>query len=294
MTFRERIFSTNDILLADGAMGTELQKRGLESGACPELLNLNHPDIVRSVHRDYIAAGADIIETNTFGANRARLKLHDSENLVREIILAGVENVRGQSSSVYIAGSMGPLGDLIEPLGLMSSSEAYDIFAEQASAFGEAKVDVIFIETMMAPEEIIIAIKAVKENTGLPVAALMTFELGQAGYRTMWGTSVAEAARLLTDAGADIIGSNCGKGFDEMTGVVAEFKKATSIPLLTMANAGIPVWEEGRSVYKETPEMIAGDVRQIIESGIRIIGGCCGTSPDHIREMRKILNLYQK
>ncbi|MCC6550904.1 MAG: homocysteine S-methyltransferase family protein [Ignavibacteriaceae bacterium] len=294
MTLKERIFSTNDILLADGAMGTELQKRGLESGACPELLNLTHPEIVRSVHKDYISAGADIIETNTFGANRARLKLHDSENLVREIVLAAAENVRGLSSSVYIAGSMGPLGDLIEPLGLMSSSEAYDIFAEQASAFGGAKVDVIFIETMMAPEEILIAIKAVKENTELPVAALMTFEHGQVGYRTMWGTSVAEAALLLTDAGADIIGSNCGKGFDEMTGVIGEFKKATSKPLLAMANAGIPVWEEGKSIYRETPEMIAGDVRQIIESGVRIIGGCCGTNPDHIREMRKILNLYQK
>lgn len=294
MTFSERMFTTNDILLADGAMGTELQKRGLESGACPELLNISHPEIVRSVHRDYILAGADVIETNTFGANRARLKLHDSEHLVREIVLAATENIRSCSSHVYIAGSMGPLGDLIEPLGLMTSHEAYDIFAEQAAAFNEAKVDVIFIETMMAPEEILIAVKAVKENTDLPVAALMTFENGQAGYRTMWGTSVSDAAFLLAEAGADIIGSNCGKGFDEMAGVVAEFVTASAKPLIAMANAGIPVWEEGKSIYKETPEMISGDVRKIIEAKVRIIGGCCGTNPEHIREMRKILNLYTK
>lgn len=294
MNFRERIFSTKDILLADGAMGTELQKRGLESGACPELLNLSHPEIVRSVHRDYISAGSDIIETNTFGANRARLKLHDSEHFVREIIIAAVENARSQSANVFIAGSMGPLGELIEPLGLMSSSEAYDIFAEQAEAFHEAKADVIFIETMMAPEEIIIAVKAVKENSDIPVAALMTFEHGQSGNRTMWGTSVAEAVVLLTDAGADILGSNCGRGFDEMAGVISEFRKASDKPLLAMANAGIPVWEDGISIYKETPEMISPYVRQLLESGVRIIGGCCGTAPEHIREMRKILNLYQK
>lgn len=282
------------IYLADGAMGTELQKRGMEDGACPELLNLTNPALIRAIHADYLNAGADIIETNTFGANRARLKFHDMENQVEEIILAAVNNAKGFPGKYLIAGSVGPTGEILEPLGTLSMPEAYDIFSEQVAAFEKAGADLLFIETMMAPEEVTAALKAVKENSQIPVAAMMTFERGLAGIRTMWGNSVADAASILEQAGADIIGSNCGKGFDEMADVVSEYKMASNKPVIAMANAGIPVWEDGRSVYKDTPEKISGYIKMIIENGVKIIGGCCGTGPEHIAEMRKILNLLNK
>lgn len=278
--------------LADGAMGTELQKRGMEDGACPELLNLSNPALLRSIHHDYITAGADIIETNTFGANRARLKFHDMQDHVAEIISAAVENAKGLPGEYLIAGSMGPTGEILEPLGTLAESEAYDIFAEQASAFNKAGVDIIFIETMMAPEEVVAAIRAVKENSKLPVAAMMTFERGNAGIRTMWGNTVADVAFLLEQHGADIIGSNCGRGFDEMTGVVSEYKAASGLPIIAMANAGLPVWEDGKSVYKDTPEKLSGYISEILRSGVKILGGCCGTGPEHTAEMRRILNLF--
>ncbi len=285
--------NSGKILLCDGAMGTELQKRGLPTGACPEEFNISNPDVVRSIHRDYFNAGSDIVETNSFGCNRARLKLHGYEDRVKEFCIAAANIARSVCPpGKFVAGSVGPTGELIEPLGTLSEKDTYNFFAEQAKVLEEGGVDVIYIETMMAIEEAVLAVKASKENTSLPVVASMTFELGNAGLRTMWGIDVKTSVEKYTEAGADVIGANCGKGFDEMIAIVKELRPLTSKPIIAQANAGIPEWIHGMSVYTETPEVIAPKAEELIIAGANIIGGCCGTGPDHIKKIRKILDRY--
>lgn len=281
------------VLLCDGAMGTELQRRGLKAGDCPEEYNISNPKIIQEIHKDYYDAGSDIVETNTFGANRLRLKFYGLENRVKEINFAAVNNAKEvRLKNKFIAGSIGPLGELLEPIGSISDNFAYEIFCEQAKILEEAGVDILIIETMMAIEEAVIAVKAAKENTSLPVSASMTFELGKTGLKTPWGVDIQTAVNELTNAGADIIGSNCGKGFDEMIQVIAEMKKLTTKPILAQSNAGIPELVGGNLFYKETPEMIAPKVLELLKSGVNILGGCCGTNPLHIKKMRAVLDLF--
>lgn len=281
------------VLLCDGAMGTELQKRGLLAGECPEEYNLSNPKIIRQIHKDYFDAGSDIVETNTFGASRQRLKFFSLENKVKEINIAAVNNALAvKPPNKFIAGSVGPLGEVFEPLGPISYEYAYEVFSEQSKILEEAGADIIFIETMMAIEEIVTAVKAAKENTKLPVAASMTFELGRTGLKTPWGIDVPTAVKELTASGADIIGSNCGKGFDEMIKVVHEMKNLTSLPILAQSNAGIPELIDGKLHYKETPEIVGIKTSQLLQLGVKIIGGCCGTAPVHIKKMREILDLF--
>ncbi len=283
------------ILVSDGAMGTELQKRGMPVGVCPEEFNVTHPEIVREIYKDYYDAGSDLVETNTFGANRSRLALHGFESRVREFCMKAVELARAvRPAGRFIAGSMGPTGDLIDPLGSRTVQEAYDIFSEQAEALVEGGADVLFVETMMAAEEAEIAVRAAKEKTKLPVVATMTFELGKAGLRTMWGVDVNTAVSRLTDAGADIIGSNCGRGFDDMIAIVREMRPLTSKPIIAQSNAGIPDWVDGISVYKETPEIIELKAKELLNLGVNILGGCCGTGPGHVRKMRQLVDIMQK
>lgn len=294
MSFLEKL-NAGSILLADGAMGTELQKRGMPTGVCPEEYNVTHPETVQSIYRDYYNAGADLVETNTFGANRARLTLHNFEHRVAEFCRAGAQLARAVCpAGKFVAGSMGPTGDLIEPLGPRTEPETFDIFAEQALALAVGGVEVIFVETMMAAEEAEIAVRAVKAKTNLPVVATMTFEMGKAGLRTMWGVDVASAVRRLSDAGADVIGANCGRGFDEMIAIIQEMRPLTNKPLIAQANAGIPDWVEGISVYKETPELILPKAERLLQLGVNILGGCCGTGPEHIRAMRKLVDTFSK
>jgi 5-methyltetrahydrofolate--homocysteine methyltransferase len=272
-------------------MGTELQKRGLPTGVCPEEYNVTRPEIVQGIYKDYFDAGCDLVETNTFGANRSRVALHDLEDRVSEICIKSVELARAVCpENRLVAGSMGPTGDIIEPLGPRTAQEAYDIFSEQAEALAEGGVDVIFVETMMAAEEAEIAIKAVKEKTKLHVVATMTFELGKSGPRTQWGVDVKTAVQRLTDAGADVVGANCGRGFDDMIAIVREMRSLTDKPIIAQPNAGIPVWTDGVSIYKETPENIASKAEQLLELGVNILGGCCGTGPAHIKVMGGLLN----
>jgi 5-methyltetrahydrofolate--homocysteine methyltransferase len=281
------------ILLSDGAMGTELQKRGLPVGVCPEEYNVSHPEIVQSIYCDYFAAGSDLVETNTFGANRSRLALHGFEQRVAEFCQASAKLAREVCPpGKFVAGSMGPTGDIIEPLGPRTVQEAYDIFAEQAAALAAGGVDAILVETMMAAEEAEIAIRAVKEKTDLPVVATMTFESGKAGLRTMWGVDVPTAVRRLTDAGADVIGANCGRGFDDMIAIIEEMRPLTPKPIIAQSNAGIPEWVDGISVYKETPELIPPKAEKLLQLGVNILGGCCGTGPEHIRKMRASINSF--
>ncbi len=285
--------TSKKVLLCDGAMGTELQRRGLKVGDCPEEYNLSHQDLIQAIHKDYFDAGSDIVETNTFGANRLRLKFYGLENKVRDINLAAVNNAKAVCpKDKFIAGSIGPLGEVLEPVGNISETLAYEIFCEQAKILEEGGVDILFIETMMAIEEAVIAVKAAKENTILPIAASMTFELGKSGLRTPWGIDVQTAVSELTKAGADIIGSNCGKGFDEMIQVISEMRKLSNKPILAQSNAGIPELVDGNLHYKENPDMIGPKVLAFLKSGVNILGGCCGTTPLHIKKMREVLDLF--
>lgn len=278
-------------LLSDGAMGTELQKRGLDPGECPEDYNRSNPDIVQSIYRDYFNAGSDIIETNSFGGSRSRLAMHGYSGdvgLLNRMAAQLATEVRPDGK--YVAGSVGPSGETLQPYGATAREELYEVFAEQAAALQEGGVDLIFIETMMALEEATIAVEAAKASTGLPVSASMTFELGPSGPRTSWGVDPQSAAEQLSDAGADILGANCGQGFEEMVTIMQEMRKQTALPLVAYANAGLPVMEDGVSRYTDTPEEIRPYAQQLLENGVNIIGGCCGTGPDHIRVFRELVD----
>jgi 5-methyltetrahydrofolate--homocysteine methyltransferase len=283
------------ILLCDGGMGTELQKRGMPTGVSPEEYNVSRPDLVQGIYTDYYNAGSDIVETNTFGGNRSRLELHNFEGRVSEFCRKSAELAKEVCpEGKFVAGSMGPTGDIIEPLGQRTIQEAYDFFAEQAEALAEGGADVIFVETMMAAEEAEIGIKAAKEKTNLPVVSTMTFEMGKSGLRTMWGVDVPTAVQRLTDAGADVIGANCGKGFEEMIKIVSEMRPLTTKPIIAQPNAGIPDWVDGRSLYMETPEIIRPKAEVLLKQGVNILGGCCGTGPEHIEMMRKLVDAFAK
>ena len=285
------VLRSGKILLSDGAMGTELLKRGLPSGGCPEAYNISHPDIIRSIHGDYFDAGSDIVETNSFGGTRPRLATHDLQDRVTTFSRAAAELARSVCPpGKYVAGSIGPTGDILEPLGTRTEQEAYDIFAEQAEALAEGGVDLFFVETMMALEEAEVAIRAVKETTDLPVVATMTFEVGRAGVRTQWGVDVPSMVTRLSAVGADVLGSNCGRGFDEMIEVVEVMRALTSLPVIAQANAGMPEWKDGVAIYRETPDTVAPKAERLLQLGINILGGCCGTGPAHIRQMRPLVD----
>ncbi|MGE5430008.1 MAG: homocysteine S-methyltransferase family protein [Syntrophomonadaceae bacterium] len=281
------------ILLSDGAMGTELQKRGMKTGVCPEELNFVSPEVIQAIHRDYYEAGSDIVETNSFGSNRIRLSLHQMEDRAYDFAKKAAELARQVCpAGKFVAGSIGPTGEILEPLGPLNLQDAYDAFAEEAEALAEGGVDVIFVETMMSIEEAETAVKAAKEKTGLPVSASMTFEIGPSGPKTMWGVDIQTSIERLTAAGADVLGSNCGRGFDEMIQVIKQMRPLTQKPILAQANAGIPEWVDGVSIYRETPEIISPKALELLEMGINIIGGCCGTGPQHIKEIRKLADKF--
>lgn len=280
-----------EVLVSDGAMGTELQKRGLPPGACPEEFNISHPEIVEGIHRDYIAAGSDIITTNSFGGNRFRLKEYGFEGRGREFCKRAAELARGVCPpGCYVAGSIGPTGEILEPLGTGVKSLVQDAFREQAEALAEGSVEMIIVETVMAIEEAELAVLAAKEATGLLVAATMSFEVSPRGIRTMWGVDIPTAVQRLTEAGADIVGSNCGRGFDDMVQIVQEMRLLTGKPILAQPNAGLPQWVDGKALYPESPEMIRPKVENLLSLGVNIIGGCCGTTPEHIRITRQSVN----
>ncbi len=279
------------ILVSDGAVGTELQKRGLATGACPEEFNISHPEVIEEIHRNYVAAGSDIVTTNSFGANRFRLKEYGLESRVKEFCRRAAELARvACHSETYIAGSIGPTGEILEPYGLGVKSLVQDAFREQAEGLAEGGVDMIVVETMMAIEEAELAVQAAKESTGLGVAATMSFEVGPRGIRTMWGVDIPTAVQRLTDAGADIVGSNCGRGFDDMVKIIQEMRPLATKPILAQPNAGLPQWAEGKAVYPEFPEMIKPKVEMLLRLGANIIGGCCGTTPEHIRIISEVVN----
>ncbi len=284
-----------EVLLSDGAMGTELQKRGLKQGECPEALNVNNPEIVLSIHRDYYQAGADIVETNSFGGNRARLQMFGLENHVHDFNRKAAELARSVCPpNRYVAGSIGPTGELLEPFGTLSIAQAKDYFKEQAEALAEGGVDIFFVETMSTLEEIGAAVEAIKQISNLPVAASMTYEMSETGVHTSWGVDVPSAVRFLEEAGADIIGANCGNGIDVILAVIREMRPLTTLPLLAQPNAGLPQIEGNLIVYRETPESIKDKYLELLDLQIGILGGCCGTNPAHVQLMRQLIDQRNK
>ena len=271
--------AVNGFTLIDGAMGTELQKRGLKTGALPELLNLTDPDIVRAVHKDYVNAGADIITANTFGANARKL---GSAQRIREVIAAGIRLAR-EAGAGRVALDLGPTGAMLAPMGTMTFEEAYGLFKEQVAAGVEAGADLVLIETMSDLLEAKAALLAVKENSDLPVYVTMTFDRDG---RTFLGTSPAIAAVTLSALGADAVGINCSLGPEEIVPFALEMLEWAPVPVVVQPNAGLPDATSGQTVYPVGPEEFALSVGRMLDAGVTIAGGCCGTTPEHIRLLR--------
>ncbi len=284
-------------LLADGATGTNYFQMGLESGDAPEMWNFDHPDRVRSLHRRFIAAGADIVLTNTFGGNRQRLKLHDGQDRVREVNMAAASLARAEADTadrdVYVGGSIGPTGEIFEPVGTFPYVDGVRAFEEQALALKEGGVDVLWIETMSSEEELRAAVEGASK-TGLPLVTTMSFDTNG---RTMMGITPAAFGALTASLATQpvAIGANCGVGASELIATVLGISAARpDAAVVAKGNCGIPQYADGHIHYTGTPELMADYARIALDAGAKIIGGCCGTSPDHLAAMRKSLETYTK
>lgn len=278
----KRFLDSKEFVLLDGAMGTLIQKSGVKYDSVPETLNITHPELIESFHKAYADAGSDIVYANTFGANAYKLK--ESGYSVDEIIKSGVANAKKavQGTDCLVALDIGPIGQLLEPAGSLSFDSAYDYFREQIVAGQGA--DVIVFETMTDLYELKAAVLAAKENSDKPIIATMTFERNG---RTFTGVSPASAAVTLTGLGVDAVGVNCSLGPDELENVVSEISKYTDLPLVIKANAGLP--DPNSNEYDILPDKFADCVADLLKYGVKLIGGCCGTTPEYIAEIKKML-----
>jgi 5-methyltetrahydrofolate--homocysteine methyltransferase len=287
-----KLTSGAGILLVDGAMGTLLFEAGLQFGDPPDRWNVEHPERIGHIHRAYLEAGSRIVLSNTFGSNRFRLKLHGLEGRVAEFNRAGAAIARaevdGWSVPALVAGDIGPSGSILEPVGELSFDDAAAGFAEQAAGLIEGGVDVIWIETMADLEEVRAAIEGVRRvSAAIPIAATMTFDTR--GF-TMMGVSPEKAVKAITGWGAAAVGGNCGNGPEEVVAVMTRMHAAEPAALLiAKANAGIPTMVDGRAVYRATPGMMAEHAILAADGGARIIGACCGSTPEHLRAMGSAL-----
>ena len=280
---------TDDILIFDGAMGTMLQSAGLPGGVLPESFNITHPQVVEEIHRAYVDAGADVVTANTFGANPH--KLSSGGYSVEEVISAGIAAAK-RSGARFTALDIGPTGKLLEPMGELSFNEAYDIFARQITAGVNAGASLIIIETMSDIYEAKAAVLAAKENSSLPIVATMSYDMGG---RTFIGCDAVGATLTLCGLGAHAVGVNCSLGPDEMPPIVETILRHARVPVIVQANAGLPVVSDGIAAYPLGPEEYAAFAQKIARMGVGIIGGCCGTTPEFIRAVKKaVLGISRK
>jgi 5-methyltetrahydrofolate--homocysteine methyltransferase len=284
-----QLLDTHRVLVADGGMGTLLFERGLEVGGCPELLNVDGPETVSGIHKEYVEAGADIILTNTFGGTAARLGHFGLEARVSELNAAGVEIARGVAAAagrpVVVAGSMGPTGELFAPYGPLDSERAQELFAEQAAALAKAGADVLWIETMSSIDEVDAAYGAAAA-TNLPVVTTMSFDTHG---KTMMGVGAADLGAWATaqDKTPHAIGANCGIGPDDVVAAAAALAQAVAdVPVVAKANCGLPVFVNGELEYPLRPNEMPPYAEAAIQAGARIIGACCGSVPGHIAAIR--------
>jgi 5-methyltetrahydrofolate--homocysteine methyltransferase len=289
MNFKE--FMKNNLVLFDGAMGTQLQKKGLRLGEVPEVLNIEQRDMIVEIHREYIQAGSNVVTTNTFGANEK--KLGATNYSVEEIIDAAVKAAKEAigNKDVFAALDIGPIGELVEPMGKLTFDEAYEIFKRQVVQGERSGADLILVETMTDLYEMKAALLAAKENTNLPVLATMSFEKD---HRTFTGCLPSSMAVTLEGLGADGIGINCSLGPKEIRPIVEELMNWTNLPVLVQANAGLPSVTDGKTHYEIGPEEYSDDVLAFIGMGVSMLGGCCGTSPEYINEIKKKINRLTK
>jgi len=280
-------------LVTDGAMGTMLQEAGLKSGQCGEQWNMNEPEKVQNIHRAYFEAGSDAVITNTFGGSRFRLKEYGKEAEVGAFNQAGAELARKVASEFdgLVLGDIGPSGQghHLEPIGTLTEQELYAAFLEQALALAKGGVDAFIVETMMAAAEMRAAVRAAKAAAGqIPVIASLSYNKGREDFRTMMGETVAYCTEQAIEAGAEIVGANCGLGIEEMIEVVKAYRQVTDLPIIAQPNAGLPEVVGGKTVYKQTPEDMAAKVPQLIKAGAGLVGGCCGTTPEYISLCKKV------
>ena len=296
-----RLLDEKHVLLADGATGTNLFALGLQSGDSPEFWNIDFPDRVARHYRSFIDAGSDIVLTNTFGGTSYRLKLHDAQNRVYEFNCAAAEilaqQVENSGRDVVIAGSMGPTGEILEPAGEVSLDQAAAAFAEQAHALKEGGADVLWIETLSSIEESQAAVMGASE-TGLPMVVTMSIDTNG---RTMMGVTPADIVSMQSDLSKPLTayGTNCGLGAAEVIAAIINMQSAGSQAgrddvLIAKGNCGIPEWKDGEICYSGTPELMATYVGMAIDAGARIVGGCCGTTPDHVAAMRLAIDSHTK
>ncbi|HEY3418382.1 MAG TPA: homocysteine S-methyltransferase family protein [Armatimonadota bacterium] len=283
----ERV-AAGEILISDGAWGTFLQAKGLKPGECPESWNVTHADDVRSVAAAYVAVGSDIVESDSFGGTSYKLKEFGLAEKVAEYNVAAARLAKEAiGDKGYVAASVGPTGQITEDEGgNVTEEDLYNAFTEQVIALAQGGADAFCIETMSSITEAVQAIKAAKANTKLPIICTFTFEPGARGFRTMMGADPVTACTAAVEAGADVVGANCGNGIANMIEITRAIRAALpNTPILIHANAGMPVLEGDKTVFKETPEDMAARVPELVAAGANIIGGCCGTNPHHIAAM---------
>ena len=283
--------AAGETLVGDGAVGTMLMARGLKPGEAPEALNLSRPEVLADIAREYIEAGADLVTTNTFGGSPLRLARYGLEGRLEEINRAAVEIVRRVvDGRAHVLASIGPSGHLLKPHGDGDPARIAAGYERQIRVLAEAGADLIGVETMIDLAEAILAVQAARAVAPkLPVMATMSFEATPRGFFTVMGVSIEQAARGLAEAGADIVGSNCGNGSDVMVEIAREFRARTSRPIAIQPNAGLPELRGGAVVFPETPEAMAANAKALRAAGVAVIGGCCGTTPAHIRALRGVV-----
>jgi 5-methyltetrahydrofolate--homocysteine methyltransferase len=293
--FLDRIKS-GEVLVSDGAMGTRLMQFGLTVGDCPEEYNLIHPEILISIAKAYDIAGADIVQTNTFGGSPLKLAGFGLDDKTEQINRLAVEHVKSAvSDKTYISGSIGPTGKILKPYGDTDQAQVYDSYLIQTRALIQAGVNLLCIETMTDINEAILAVKAARQNNpDIPVIATMTFDSTPNGFFTIMGVTIKQAAEKLAEAGANLIGSNCGNGIEKMILIAREFKRVSDLPLAIQSNAGLPEMRGTEVIYPESPQFMADKAQELVELGVQVIGGCCGTTPDHITAFRSMVDLLKK
>ncbi|MCG3139856.1 MAG: Bifunctional homocysteine S-methyltransferase/5,10-methylenetetrahydrofolate reductase [Anaerolineae bacterium] len=281
------VLARGEILVADGATGTNYQARGLERGQAPEQWLYEHPDRVTQLHRDFIQAGSNVILTNTFGATAVRLAhaglADDAVQVNQRAVALARRAIQGER--VWVAGSLGPSGQLLEPFGSLTREQAITEFAAQARALADGGVDLLIIETQFDLGEATAAFEGARSVTDLPIIVSFSFDMGA---HTMMGLEAAQVAQAVTALGADMVGVNCGRSLDENLSNLREMRAATHLPLWMKPNAGLPrMTDDDVALYDVTPEMMGAAAEQWLAAGARIVGGCCGTSPQHLREIAR-------
>jgi len=279
-------------LLLDGGMGTALMARGLAGGQLPELWNLERPDVVREVHAAYVAAGSDVVQTNTFGGNDAILSTHGLAARMEEINAAAVRlatEATAEHPGRYVAGNIGPSGGFLPPVGDADPDALEEMFSRQAAALASAGADYISIETMSDLREALCALRAARQATRLPVTVCLTYQKTKRGFFTLMGTPPGDAARALADAGADAIGANCSIASDLMIELCPTLAGASGLPVIVKPNAGMPELDGDQAIYRQEPEAFARDVAPMAWAGAAAVGGCCGTDERFIAALRDAL-----